>query len=227
MNESFPIRRAAFLLAVMFAGGIALLAPESSALEEYPFSARMVQHLIIQLIVPPVILLGLPAIGAWRFSDRFLRRPVLGWFCGVGSMWLWHAPALCNAAVRSPALHLVQLLSVLVLGMVFWWPVFGPQTSHRLSPLLGVIYLFTACLGCTVLGIIIAFAPPGLYLTPGLPGSLAEWRFASPVDQRVGGLLMWVPGCLIYAAGILGLMARWYGAHETDVFASGATERTL
>ena len=140
-------------------------------------------------------------------------------------MWAWHAPALCNAAVRNPALHDFQSLTLLLMGTAFWWPIVGPSTGRGLPPLLGIIYLFTACLGCTILGIIITFAPSGLYFASTLPGSFNDWQFASPVDQRVGGLLMWVPGCLIYICGIMGLLARWYGVPEAGTLPDGAPER--
>jgi cytochrome c oxidase assembly factor CtaG len=154
-----------------------------------------------------------------------LKQPVITWFLGLGAMWAWHTPALCNAAFRNPALHELQALSLLLMGAAFWWPIVGPVTIQRLPPLLGILYLFTACLGCTILGIIITFAPPGLYLTSTLPGAFNDWQFAAPDDQRMGGLLMWVPGCLIYICGILGLMVRWYGSPERETIHAEATER--
>jgi cytochrome c oxidase assembly factor CtaG len=94
-----------------------------------------------------------------------------------------------------------------------------------MPPPAGMVYLFTACLGCTILGILIAFAPAGVYLTTSLPGPLGEWQFAAPTDQRIGGLLMWVPGCLVYASGILGLLARWYGAPQREALPVRVQER--
>lgn len=180
--------------------------------EAYPFSARMAEHLLLQLVIPPI---ALAAFSRFRWEGGWLARtPVLAWFIGLTSMWAWHDPALCNAAARSPWLYAAQLASAFVAGTVFWWPVVGPGARNRLPPLVGVAYLFTACLGCTVLGIVIAFAPAGLYVVSALPGTFNDWQFASPDDQRIGGLLMWVPGCLIYIAGILALMARWYRQDE-------------
>jgi len=142
-------------------------------------------------------------------------------------MWVWHSPALCNAAVRSPALHGFQMLFLLFMGAAFWWPIVGADNVNRLPALSGIVYLFTACLGCTILGIIISFAPPGFYFGSALPGSINEWLFAAPEDQRIGGLIMWVPGCLIYICGILGLLARWYGMTEEETFPATTPERVL
>jgi putative membrane protein len=233
MNEFFRTPRVAFFLAALMLLGLAVPLPPGWLAGNYSFSLRMGQHLLLQLVIPALVLLSLPvsdlavleACRAWKPAGWILKRPVLTWFLGLGSMWVWHAPVLCNAAVRSPALHDFQTLSLMLLGIAFWWPIVGPGTLQRLPPLLGIVYLFTACLGCTVLGIIITFAPPGFYLGAALPGLFNDWRFASPADQRMGGLLMWVPGCLIYICGILGLMARWYGTPETGTFPAAAPER--
>jgi putative membrane protein len=234
MNEFFRTSRVAFFLAALILLGFAMPSPAAGLTGNYPFSARMLQHLLLQLVIPPLVLLSLPASSlawldtrrAWRPVGWMFKQPALTWLIGLGAMWVWHAPALCNAAVRSPALHDFQSLSLLFMGAAFWWPIVGPCAGQRLPPLLGIVYLFTACLGCTILGIIITYAPPGLYFAPGLPGPVNDWPFASPVDQRVGGLLMWVPGCLIYICGILGLLARWYGMPEGETFPAGAPERT-
>jgi putative membrane protein len=210
--------------------GIAVPSPAPILVGHYAFSVRMGQHLLLQLVIPALLLLSLPkmqAVPVWPPVRWILEQPVITWFLGLGAMWAWHSPALCNAAVRNSGLHELQSLSLALMGAAFWWPIIGPVRWQRLPPLIGMIYLFTACLGCTILGIVITFAPPGLYLTAPLPGLFGDWQFASPADQRMGGLLMWVPGCLVYVWGILGLMARWYGAPEAETFPNGEPERIV
>ena len=219
MNEFSRTWRAAFFAAALILFGIGVASPAVRLFGDYPFSARMAQHLILQLVAPPLFLLSAcrkPASNRRSTIGWVLGQPVLTWLLGLGAMWVWHAPALCNAAVRNPALHDFQSLSLLCLGTAFWWPIAGPDAGQRLPPLLGIVYLFTACLGCTILGIVITFAPPGLYFGLTLSGALNEWQFASPEDQRIGGLLMWVPACLVYICGILGLLARCYGTPEPE-----------
>jgi putative membrane protein len=233
MNEFFRTPRVAFFLVALVLLGLAVPVPSIWLMGNYSFSVHMGQHLLLQLVIPALVLLSLPvselagleARRAWRPVGWMLKQPVLTWLLGLSAMWVWHAPALCNAAVRSPALHDFQSMSLLLIGAAFWWPIVGPCALQRLPPLLGIVYLFTACLGCTILGIVITFAPPSLYYAATLHGPLGDWQFASPVDQRVGGLLMWVPGCLIYICGILGLMARWYGTPEAGTFPAGVPER--
>ncbi len=52
-------------------------------------------------------------------------------------MWLWHAPALCNAAVSSRPIYALQSVSLLGLGSLFWWQVLAPREQDRLNPLAG------------------------------------------------------------------------------------------
>jgi len=151
---------------------------------------------------------------------RFLRAaayPPFGWAAGVGAMWFWHAPALCNAAASSHPVHAVQTLSLLALGSAFWWQTLAPREEDRLKPLPAVIYLFTACTACSVLGIILTFSPVTVcsaYMHPvdrlGIGNAI---RDSVPMerDQQIGGLLMWVPMCLLYLGAIFGQLARWYG----------------
>lgn len=224
MKRSAHNVRALALAAALMILGLALCLPQFPR-PDYSFSLHMGQHLLVQLVFPALLLLSLPELkqSGPAPAARSLKAPVICWLLGVGAMWFWHDPALCNAALRSPALHAVQLISSIVLGAAFWWPVLGLGPAHRLPPLPGIVYLFTACLGCTVLGIIISFAPQGLYLAAPLPGAFNDWQFASPADQRIGGLLMWVPACLIYVCGIMGLMARWYGAPNEKEIHHGNT----
>ena len=149
------------------------------------------------------------------------------WCLGVGGMWLY-APTLCNAAVTNGWIHRLQYVSLLLMGFAFWWPILGPWSRQRLSPLAGIVYLLSACLGCTILGIILMFAPLedcSIYLHPInglgiLPLIQNRWGLTPAKDQQLGGLLMWVPVCLIYFSGIIGLLARRYGQANDEVLAS-------
>lgn len=208
------------LLPALGALAAAWLPPLRTLANGFLFSAHMLQHLLLQLVVPPLFLLSLPATGDEPGQKLSPRLAVAAWLAGVGAMWIWHAPALCNAVVHSQSLRLVQYGVLLLMGVIFWMPVAGPRRDWRLPPLLGIFYLFSACLGCTVLGIIITFAPPGLYtryFNEAGAGSalLGDWQLSPADDQRLGGLLMWVPACLVYMTGILSLLFHWYGTPET------------
>lgn len=214
-------QRTWFLLPALAALALALLPPVRTLANGFLFSAHMLQHLLLQLVVPPLLLLILPLSGPAEAPKINARYAVGAWLAGVGAMWIWHDPALCNAVLHSPSLRLLQYGSLLLMGTLFWWPVAGPRRDWRLPPLLGILYLFSACLGCTILGIVITFAPPELYSkyfhAAGVSLPLFDdWELTPAADQHLGGLLMWVPACLIYICGILALMARWYSAPEVE-----------
>jgi putative membrane protein len=215
--------------ALPFAGAVvvflvALISPLSVLANGYVFSAHMVQHILLVLIVPALLLLSLPRSFSLHSPFTYLTHPLVGWSAGVGAMWLWHAPALCNAATTSRTVSAIQTSSLLLMGTLFWWQVLAPRQEERLSPLAGIVYLFTACTACSVLGIILTFAPVSIcpvYQQPvdrlGILSTIrGDWGLTSDRDQQIGGLLMWVPMCAVYAAAILAQMARWHSSTQPE-----------
>ncbi len=216
-------KRSWFFLPAGAAVAVALGEPVRTLAVNYWFSAHMLQHILLQLVAPPLALLALSRRNE-SFGAAERLNPKVGaaaWLAGIGAMWIWHAPFLCNAVIQSPALRWFQYATLLLLGAVFWWPIAGTRREWRLPPLVGILYLFTACLSCTALGIVVTFAPPDLYgkyfHAASAPGIFREWITTPAADQRLGGLLMWVPACFIYITGILGLLNRWYSEPETGV----------
>jgi cytochrome c oxidase assembly factor CtaG len=216
---------------------LALVSPLQALADGYLFSAHMLQHILLLLIVPALLLLSLPPERGLATRPNALARkgasvlrpaaalahPLAGWLAGVGSMWLWHAPALCNAAATSAPIFAAQTISLLAFGGVFWWQVLAPRPEDRLSPPAAVLYLFTACTACSALGIIVTFSPVSVcpaYLHGqdrlGLLGIIrGSWGLTPEKDQQLGGLLMWVPMCTVYLGAILAQLARWFSFGPT------------
>jgi putative membrane protein len=207
-------RKHGFSRAPWFLTGVLLLlldlvSPLDTLADRYLFSAHVVQHFLLALVIPALLLLGTPPFdlrGLIKF-ERFLGQPPVSWLLGVGTMLLWHIPALFNAALANDGLHVLQHLSFLITGAIFWWPILSPLADRRLPALAAVTYLFSACLCCSLLGAYLTFGPTGLY--PEYPGYGA---LDSKSDQQLGGLLMWVPGCFVYLSAILSTVRRWYSA---------------
>ncbi|MGA2883021.1 MAG: cytochrome c oxidase assembly protein [Bryobacteraceae bacterium] len=220
------VRKHGWNRAPYFLAGLALLlldlvSPIDTLADQYLFSAHIVQHFLLALVIPPLLLLGIPR---W-FAETALRRPKLNrlertlgqppvsWLLGVGTMLAWHIPTLFNAALAHDSLHIFQHLTFLVTGTIFWWPIVGPQEDRRLPMLASVSYLFGACVCCSLLGAFLTFGPVGLYpayLNP--PARL--WGLDPRSDQQLGGMLMWVPGCFVYLSGIVSTVMRWYSSAE-------------
>lgn len=207
-----------------------LVSPLDSLGDAYLFSAHVLQHFLLALIVPVLLLMGTPR---W-LAEAALARPLLSgiehaigrppgsWLLGVGAMIAWHIPALFNAALDHDSLHVFQHLTFLTTGTIFWWPVLTPARDQRLAPLTAISYLFSACAACSLLGALLTFTPPGaypLYLHPtdrlgALQLIRGGWGLDARSDQQLGGMLMWIPGCLVYLSGILATFARWHRMPE-------------
>ena len=228
--------RAGYFAGAIGVFALALVSPIGVLARGYLFSAHMLQHLLLVLIVPPLVLLSLPSEGAPRLrvlsptpspSTRLTAAPQ--WLLGVGAMWLWHAPTLCDAASRSLAVNRLQTLSLIGMGAAFWWPIFAPRAKRRLAPLAAMLYLFTACIACTILGVLVTFSPVEVCSVYAHPvdrlGALSllrgGWGLTPKADQEIGGLMMWVPACIGYAVGILAMLGRYYG-EDDDALPDGA-----
>lgn len=223
----FSQKAAAWLAGVLLIL-LALVSPLDELADKYLFSVHMAKHILFVLVVPALLLIGLPAAPVERalryrpaaVAEQFLGTPAVAWTAGIGAMALWHIPVLFNAALSNEVLHIFEHLSLLIGGTIFWWPILAPLPESRLKPVpQGAAYLFTSCLACTSLGVLITFATRLLYPTYAQPVDLyailpvirERWGISAGMDQQIGGLLMWVPGCLVYLTAIMAMFARWYG----------------
>jgi cytochrome c oxidase assembly factor CtaG len=120
-----------------------------------------------------------------------------------------------------------------LLGAIFWRQILAPREEDRRSPPGAVLYLFSACVACSILGILITFSPVSvcpIYAQAGADclGILnliqANWGITPDRDQQIGGLLMWVPMCLVYLSAIVAQLARWF-AHP--VASAPVTDKAL
>lgn len=227
-------RQTIFFVSGVLVMVLALVSPLETLGDTYLFSAHMLQHLLLLLVTPPLLLLGLPQAAAQRIVDEpffglvegVLKRPYIAWPLGVITIWVWHIPALYNAALADEQIHILEHLLFMATAVIFWWPILAPLPASRIPPLAVIPYLFAAAAASSVLGILLTFTPPGLYpayLYPldelgALPLIRDGWGLSPTSDQQIGGLLMWVPGSLVYLSGIILALARWYSAPDEDNF---------
>ncbi len=207
---------------------LTLVSPLDTLADDYLFSAHMFQHLLLVLVVPPLFVLGLPRACVDRLlrwplaskTEKLLSHPFVAWSLGIGTFFVWHVPYLYNAAVADEELHIAEHLSMLVTAVIFWWPVVTPLFENRLSPMATLLYLMPAGMLSTLLGIVLAYFPGVLYsayLNPPDPlGILSvirqSWGLSLKSDQELGGMLMWVPGSLVYIGTIFIRFTLWLSA---------------
>ena len=203
---------------------VALASPIGVLARGYLFSAHMLQHLLLTLAVPPLAFLGLPRERDGVAREWGAARCLRSWLAGVGAMWIWHAPTLCNAAATNPSVQWLQIGSLLAMGLTFWRPVLAPRLTDRLPVFSALIYLFTACVACTLLGVMVTLSPVEVcqrYRHPVdalsvMPLIRNGWGLSHQADQELGGLMMWVPPCLVYAAAILATIGRYYAEERQE-----------
>ncbi len=227
-----PARTLTFFLSGVVLLLLDLVSPLDALGDQYLLSAHVAQHFLLALVIPILFLVGTsPTLAAaalevaWvRGVESVLSRPACAWLAGVVTMLGWHVPILFNAALENEPIHVMQHLSFLASGMIFWWPVFSPLRERRLAALTSVFYLFGACSACSLLGAALTFSSRlfyPAYLNPeDLLGTLSlirgGWGLDAKSDQQLAGLLMWVAGCFVYLGSILFAVARWYGEDEVE-----------
>jgi putative membrane protein len=218
-------REAACFGAGWIALALALVSPLDAA-GGVSFSAHMVQHELLMIVAAPLMVLGRP-LGVWAWSVpqswlrplggalrsdplrggwRMLTRPLHAWLLHFVALWLWHVPALFQAALHHPAIHALQHASFLFPALLFWWAVLdGVHTGRDRGA--AIAYLFTTMLHTGALGAL--FAVSGKVWYPAYGAGAAQFGLSALEDQQLGGLIMWVPGGLAYVIAGLALCAAW------------------
>ncbi len=198
--------RGALFWSGLLAFAVALVSPLDSASDRYLLSAHMLQHILLTMVGPPLVLAGLPA-GLGARLPRFLLNPWLTVFLFNVVLIGWHFPALYDAALHNELLHILEHVMFMATAFLFWWPIVGPARQGAMSPLMKIGYLAFAGVPPTVIGMIMALAPSPLYefysLAPRLIGEVS-----AEFDQQVAGVLMFGLGNLIYFVPISGIFFR-------------------
>lgn len=210
----------------------ALVSPIATIGETYLFSVHMLQHLLLEIVAVPLLILGIPAKVAaffmrWKPLRNFaevLRIPIVAWLIGIGTLWVWHWPLLYNLTLENRSIHIFEHVTFVISATIFWSALLDPVEKYRLKFIPAFVYLFSAGLINTLLAILLTFAPAGLYpyyLNPRDPlGALQlireKWRIDPVMDQQMGGAIMWVMGGIVFTLILIVLLVRWYQSPEEE-----------
>jgi putative membrane protein len=132
-----------------------------------------------------------------------LTLPVVAWGLHALILWLWHAPPLFEASLRSGALHDLQHATFLASALLFWWAML--YRGRGRSPA-SILWIATTLVHTGVLGMLLTFAPTPWY--PFYAATTGAWGLSPLEDQQLGGLIMWVPSGALLLAIALGLASR-------------------
>jgi putative membrane protein len=202
-------------IAAMAAGlsmlAVALASP-LDALAGGMLSAHMLQHLLVMLIASPLIVWGLPLpvfrlalpgvsrkpFVSLRMSCAFgrladlVRRPTTAWLLFSGSIALWHLPVVYRWALSGGGSHALMHLTFLAAGLLFWSVVLEPSgRKRRLDHGGAMLFVFSTALATGLPGALLSFASKPIYLEP--LGSFDPLGLSPLQDQRLAGLIMWIP----------------------------------
>ena len=217
------------LHALAFAGGVvALLIAVASPLdrlgEDYLFSAHMLQHILLGDIAPVLLLLALSRMLLRPVTRRLMSveralgpfaSPITGLVLWLFLMYLWHVPALYEAAIRHPLVHLLEHASFFTAGLAVWWPLIQPvPMRRRLTGLWTVAYIGAAKFGLAALGLYLTWSGNVLYdhyeQVPRI------WGLDAVADQNAGGAIMMVEQSLAFVIALVVLFVAMLTASEAE-----------
>lgn len=221
LRNAFPGLISGGRLAAFFAGVVSVWAAVGSPLEAFDdvsLTVHMVQHLLLMVVAPPLILLGAPALPMLRglpqsmardivgpflrwslvkSLGRLVTNPVICWLAATFALIVWHIPSVFELALRWDWLHEVEHASFLVSGLLFWWPVVQPWPSVPRWPRWSIpLYLFCATLPCDALSGLLAFCDRVVY--PSYLSAPRAFDLSPLQDQECAAALMWVSVTIIF-----------------------------
>lgn len=220
-----------------FVGAVlSLLIALVSPLDEFSgelFTAHMLQHLILILVSAPLLVgADLPMALAWALPRRLARsagqrlvhtpaiqrvwrvlsHPVSAWLWFTLALWLWHAPVFFEAALRSEGIHTFEHLAFITTAILFWWALFKQSARGTIQYGVAIPYLFTTELQSAVLGALMTFTTQAWY--PYYAARVSAWGLTPLQDQQLAGLIMWIPGGVVFTALTIAYFAAWFHALE-------------
>jgi putative membrane protein len=222
-----PPAQAARFVGALVALLLALNGPLHDLSDWYLFSAHMVQHLVLTLVVPPLLLTGVPGWMLDRLLEpclahrasaavvRRLTRPLPAFSVYAVALVGWHLPGPTNTALEIHGWHVIEHLVLLAASVLGWWPIVSPSRVAPPLPYAGqLLYLFVFGMPMTVVAAMITAAERVLY--PFYEAAPRITELTPLADQRLGGVIMWVPSGLIPLAAFTIVFFRWVAAEADE-----------
>ncbi len=223
------VRGAAWPQALAFGAGllvllIALVSPIDTLGENYLFSMHMTQHVLLGDIAPALLLLGLsrvimrPATRRLMSVERALgpfSHPATGIGLWLFLIYLWHIPAMYDAALRNPAVHVLEHACFFTAGIAVWWPLVQPvPMRRRMTGMWTFAYIGAAKAGLAALGLYLVWSSVVAY--PYYETVPRIWGLTPIEDQNVGGAIMMVEQSITMVLAFVVLFARMLRQSEDE-----------
>jgi putative membrane protein len=211
-----------------FVAGLLLLlvsvnGPIHDLSDDYLFSAHMLQHLLLTMAFPPLIIFAIPG---WLLEPlvrprwvqrlgRFVAHPIMAGLIFTVVLSAWHLVPVYDLMMQDHDVHIIAHLLFIIAAFIMWWPVMSPlKEVPRLPHGLAMLYLFLVSVPMQIPAALITMSDTPLY----------QWYVQAPrtfgltplEDQRIGGLLMWIPGNLWLFGAIAVLFFLWNREQERE-----------
>jgi putative membrane protein len=185
----------------------------------------MVQHLLLTLVAPPLLLLGIPG---WMLSPllrprsvraigRFLTGPLIAFVLFNVAFAASHLPALYDLTLENHAAHIVEHLIFMGTAVLMWWPVLSPAVElPRIAYPLQILYVFFQTIPGSAVGALITLSERPLYQVYADAPRVID--ISALMDQQIGGALMWVGGGAYFL--ILATIIFFVWAHREEAVAT-------
>jgi len=199
--------------------------------DNYLFSAHMLQHVLLTLLAPPLLIFGIPdwvitkSLGIPVLSNmmRVFTYPLVAFISFNLTFSIWHIPQLYQYSVSFHWVHIIEHSMFIITAILMWWPI---ASRSRLLPKLNyplrIIYLFFLSIAQIIVFGMITFSSDPLY----------DWYINAPrlfgisamLDQQIGGIIMKVGGGGVFLTLLITIFLKWYKNEQDtpgDYAASG------
>jgi len=209
---------------------VALETPIDTLSDNYLNSVHMLQHVLLGMIAPPLLLLGLnremAAVIARVPGVRAVTEPIPAQLIAGVVMLMWHLPPLYEVALYNEDLHILEHLTFIGGGVLFWWPIVDATSADsrwRLSAWGKLLYLLVGTFPQDAVALALQFSRTPFYefytrvprIVPGL----------DPVtDQTTAGAILMGFGKVSYLVAAAVIFVRWFNA-EIRADLEGAAAR--
>lgn len=222
-----------------FFGGLAaiFLALQSpiDPLADHLFVVHQIEHMLLRTGGPMLLMLAAPQAALMRGLPSWVRRRVLAPLLGnpivralgilgqpaiatvlfVGTTYFWMIPRYHDLAIIDEPVHYLWHTTLLITGLIFFWRLLDTR-PYPLSASLGVrlCMFWFASMGNILLGSYLSFKHGVLYHAYDAMG---RYWLSPSVDEQFGGLTMWIPGSMMFAATSMLMIYRWARQEERAV----------
>jgi putative membrane protein len=209
--------------AALFVIFASLNGPIHDLSDNYLFSGHMVQHLLLTMLMPPLLIVGVPG---WMLRPllrnraisaiaKRVTRPISCFVIFNVVIAAWHVPALYNSAMENHDIHIVEHLMFMSAAVLMWWPLISQLPElPRLSYPGQMLYCFLMSIPMSVIAVYITMADSVLY--PFYSSAPRIMKLSPMEDQLLGGLIMWIPGGLLFMIIMSVVFFKWSTRGEDD-----------